>query len=146
MKTDSTVYLTPETAQLQQALDVSAKFPAVTIRPLKYRFLGSHLSRKVLGEFFLHHPKIGKPLYVVGKCGGQGDGWFQVQVHGEYGTLTFRGCSWGYHGEGPTATFKLLVALGLPFDRASNLAYNTPGATVGAPGTKGIIYFSYPLI
>jgi hypothetical protein len=49
-----------------------------------------------------------------------------VMVTGEHGTARFSGFCWGYGGEGPRGTEKLLQTIGLPPHMCENAAYRQP--------------------
>lgn len=72
--------------------------------------------------------KIGKVLYVKGYryFGRYHTSHEAVLVRGEKGSVRFGGLLWGYGGEGPRGTHELLTLLGVPADRAWEVAFQTP--------------------
>jgi hypothetical protein len=99
---------------------------------MKYRYYSSTQSRHTLRSLDRHLPKIGCPEKVEARCEGKHGGWYELVVTGMLGKIVLRGCSWGYHGEGPHATRDALLKLGLPQWEADSLAFTTPNADVGA--------------
>jgi len=101
----------------------------------KYRFRSSTLSRHAVPSLIKHLSKIGLPRYVRGIYAGKNP-WYSIAIRGDNGTIVLRGCSWGYHGEGPHATVAVLRMLGINEPEAKLVAFNTPNTDMPQSGTK----------
>lgn len=127
------------------SLNPAVAHPNATMKN-HYRYYSSSLSRHTLRSLDKHLHKIGTPLTATGESrGDRRTGWFCLVVRGTAGTIYLRGCSWGYGGEGPHATYHALIKLGVPHGEARKAAFTTSGDKVGTPAGKGVQFFQLSL-
>lgn len=99
--------------------------------PYRYYAKGKSSSGMVaaLGR---HLSKVGTLLEVRGEShGAPGREWYRVVVRGSLGWIQLPACSWGYQGEGPRATYAVLMALGVHRADAAQAAFQAPNQEVG---------------
>lgn len=85
-------------------------------------------STRMCRDRFERIARIGKIKYVKGYryFGRYSTTHEAVLLVGEFGTIRFGGFCWGYSGEGPRGLFDLLIRVGVPAEKANELAFKTP--------------------